>query len=349
MPSIQRFLSLAKRRAGGIFSPTAISYFGNAARHYRAAKRHSGTIPYPTSIILELTSCCNLSCITCARMYRFGETMERGHMDLASAECFFKKYNRYLDRLCLSGNGETLLYPSLGEFLEYCHRINNAIIFFLSSNLQHKDAPGIFKTIHKHIDTFQVSIDGVDTVYETIRNNADYSLFTSNLEKVCAVSKNRAAQIKLNMVVFDKNFHQMKAVVEVAKQFGIAEVFFAKLNPVAIDPSLYNAALYRSPAFKAALDEAIFFAKANNITLLYPQSLLDNDDTVCGYPWNSIFITWQGFIAPCCAKPFPKVMNFGNVFETDFLKCLNSQEFIEFRKGFCRSKGSRPAFCDGCS
>lgn len=346
MPSIQRFISLAKRRVGGLFSPTAISFFSNAARHYLAIRNHSGTIPYPTSIILELTGCCNLSCITCARMYRYGETMELGHMDLEKAKKFFKRYNRYLDRLCLSGNGETLLYPPLQEFLEYSRGINRNVIFFMSSNLQHKEAPRIFKAIHKHLDTFQVSIDGTNRVYETIRNNADYGLFMSNLEQVCAISRNRAAQIKLNMVVFDKNFLQMKEVVGVAKQFGISEVFLAKLNPVAIDPALYDSTLYRTPAFRAALNEASVFAKANNITLRYPKSLLYNDDSICCYPWNSIFITWQGFIAPCCAKPFPKIMNFGNVFESDFLECLNSPAFITFRKAFC--KDGRPAFCAGC-
>jgi MoaA/NifB/PqqE/SkfB family radical SAM enzyme len=347
MPSIKRFISLAKRRAGGLFSPAAISYFSNAAKHYHAARNHSGTIPFPPSVILEMTGCCNLSCITCARMYRLGETMERGHMDLDKAKTFFKNYNRYLDRLGLSGNGETLLYPSLPEFLAYCRGINSSIIFFLSSNLQHKDTPRIFKTIHRNVDTFQVSIDGTGDVYEAIRKPADYDRFLSNLEQVCSISKNRAAQIKLNMVVFNKNYLQMKDVVGVAKRFGIAEVYFAKLNPVAIDPAMNDPALYRSPAFRAALDEALSFAKANKITLRYPESLLHDDDAICYYPWNSIFITWQGFIAPCCAKPFPKIMNFGNVFESDFLECLNSPAFIEFRKGF--SKGNRPAFCAGCS
>lgn len=347
MPSIHRLISLVKRRSGVLFSPSAIGYFSNAVKHRRAAKSHATTIPYPPSVILELTSCCNLNCLTCARRYRYGETMEHGHMDLENAKKFFKRYNRYLDRLCLSGNGETLLYPGLHEFLEYSRAINGSIIYFMSSNLQHKDAPQIFKTIHRRIDTFQVSIDGIGPVYETIRCNADFAVFMSNLEQICSISKNRAAQIKLNMVVFDKNYHQMKEVVGIAKQFGIAEVFLAKLNPVAIDPALYDASLYSTPSFRSALDEARALAKANGITLSYPDSILDKDDSTCGYPWNSIFITWQGFIAPCCAKPFPKIMNFGNVFEEDFLECLNSPAFMEFRKGF--GNGGRPEFCAGCS
>jgi MoaA/NifB/PqqE/SkfB family radical SAM enzyme len=149
------------------------------------------------------------------------------------------------------------------------------------------------------------------------------------------------------MVVFEKNFRQMKEVVGIAKRFGISEVFLAKLNPVAIDPALYDASLYRSPAFHAALGEAEAFARANRITLLYPRSLCDDDDSICSYPWNSIFITWQGYIAPCCAKPFPKVLHFGNVFEKDFLECLNCPEFVAFRKGF--GKGCRPEFCAGCA
>jgi radical SAM protein with 4Fe4S-binding SPASM domain len=51
-------------------------------------------------------------------------------------------------------------------------------------------------------------------------------------------------------------------------------------------------------------------------------------------------------MTPCCAKPFPKELNFGNVFETSLMECLNSDGYRKFRKLWYRNE--TPDFCKKC-
>ena len=51
-------------------------------------------------------------------------------------------------------------------------------------------------------------------------------------------------------------------------------------------------------------------------------------------------------MTPCCAKPFPKELNFGNVFETSLMQCLNSKEYRQFREMWY--KNETPEFCKKC-
>jgi radical SAM protein with 4Fe4S-binding SPASM domain len=58
------------------------------------------------------------------------------------------------------------------------------------------------------------------------------------------------------------------------------------------------------------------------------------------------YVTWNGYLAPCCAKPFPKEQHFGNVFKDGLMKCLNSSAYRNQRKMWFENK--TPKACEGC-
>lgn len=66
----------------------------------------------------------------------------------------------------------------------------------------------------------------------------------------------------------------------------------------------------------------------------------------CPFPWTHFYICWNGFVPPCCAKPFPKELNFGNVFNSKVISVLNSKEFRTFRTSWYED--IPPAFCKNC-
>jgi radical SAM protein with 4Fe4S-binding SPASM domain len=55
---------------------------------------------------------------------------------------------------------------------------------------------------------------------------------------------------------------------------------------------------------------------------------------------------WDGYIPPCCAKPFPKELNFGNVFQDGLINTLNSKDFQNFRNIWLNKE--YPEFCNKC-
>jgi len=66
----------------------------------------------------------------------------------------------------------------------------------------------------------------------------------------------------------------------------------------------------------------------------------------CRFMWNYFYITWDGFVPPCCAKPFPKEKNFGSVFSNKLINVLNTKDFRDFRKDW--QEENNPEFCDKC-
>jgi len=55
-------------------------YFINKIRHFWLKVTRSTSVAYPSTVMLELTSNCNLSCTICPRESEFGKEMEKGNM-----------------------------------------------------------------------------------------------------------------------------------------------------------------------------------------------------------------------------------------------------------------------------
>lgn len=88
----------------------------------------------------------------------------------------------YLDSIGLTGLGETLLYHDIEEIVDYIQSKNKGIILSFSTNAL---APNFIEKsmeLIDKIDTIQVSIDGLNSVYESIRINANFNEFHYNLK-----------------------------------------------------------------------------------------------------------------------------------------------------------------------
>lgn len=335
----KRLLHLPK--GAGLFR-----YASNNIKFMKAVKKKSLVLPYPNSLMLELTNHCQLRCITCAREYAYGKEMEKGNMPIAQARKVIDETHVYLDRLGLTGLGEPLIYPDLKEIVSYIRERNKGISIFLSTNAELPNALELLEPIANDIDTLQISIDGADETFEEIRLRSKFSLFIENLEKIVELSKGKRFDPKLNMVVFDKNYKQMKKVILIAKKFGIKEIFFNSMNLVANDWPLNHYDFYNSPDFKLELDYLIQLAAHNNIYIEYPKFRENVSFASCPYMWNNFYITWDGYLVPCCAKPFPKEENFGNVFGSGLLDCINDKKMQSFRQMSIDDKA--PDFCNRC-
>src|ERR1700744_1288637 len=94
----------------------------------------STKVPYPSSIMLEVTNHCNLACITCPREYAYGDAMAKGTIDITSVYKVIDEVAPYIDSIGLTGLGETLLYKKLEETLKYIKTKNKGIQTFISTN-----------------------------------------------------------------------------------------------------------------------------------------------------------------------------------------------------------------------
>jgi radical SAM protein with 4Fe4S-binding SPASM domain len=348
---LRKTLSFARkvaRRAAGLPRGRGfLRYARNRIAFTIAVRGRRPLLPHLTSLMLEVTNMCQLKCITCPREYALGQAMDKGHMDLGAAKRLVDDTHLYLDSLGLTGLGETLLYPHLVELVRHIRSRNKGVHIFISTNAQQPDAATLVEAIADSIDALQISIDGIGEGFEAVRRNSNWDKYVANVSEIVKVTRGRRARPKFNMVVLKENASQMPEVVRLAGSLGIGEVHFNTMNLVANDwPASYYA-FYRSPEYRQAVRETREAARREGVIVGFDDITSPRSFKLCPFPWNHFYVTWDGFLVPCCAKPFPKEKHFGNVFEAGVPACLNSEAFLEFRR--MAREGVTPAFCRRCN
>lgn len=323
-------------------------YINNKIKHFYLKLIKSKKVAYPSTIMLELTNHCNLSCITCPREYDFGKLMDKGNMSVIQAKKIIDEVWPYLDSIGLTGMGETFIYSEIEEIVDYIKQKNKGIIISVSTNAMLPNFIEIVSKLINKIDTIQISIDGLGSVYESIRKKASFVTLDNNLRKLAVMCKDSDTTLMLNMVVVKENYMQMPELVKYAEEIGIDFLDFSLFNLAAvtnIESSYYD--FYQSAAFKKTtleLDEES--SKTINVTTNY-NFAPEKGFQKCPFPWSHFYICWNGYITPCCAKPFPKELNFGNVFENNLINILNNDDYKQFRQLWFDNK--TPDFCQKCN
>ncbi len=338
------FKRIAKLPGGRHFFLYAI----NKIRHFYYKAIKSTKIAYPSTIMLELTNHCNLACTTCPREYDYGKKMDKGVMDVDAAKKVIDQLWPYLDSVGLTGMGETFMAKDIETIVDYIKSKNKGIIISISTNAMLPNFIELASKVIGKIDTIQISIDGVGEVYENIRKKASYERLYSNLVKLAEISKGTDTDLMLNMVVTKENYSDMHKIVSLASEIGIKYVDYTLFNLASvtnIDRLYYN--FYKTDEFLnelKTLEEVA--AKNKSVTITNNNFKTDNGFKKCPFPWTHFYICWNGFVAPCCAKPFPKELNFGNVFSDNVMNVLNSDSYRNFRKMWY--KNITPGFCNKC-
>lgn len=323
-------------------------YSGNKTKTAVLSKSKSLKVAYPSSIMIELTNHCNIKCITCAREYAFGDEMAKGFMDFEKFKSIIDEIYPYVDAIGLTGLGETFLYKRIDEAVDYIKSKNKGIVISCSINAHLPKSIEIAEKLINKIDTIQISIDGIGDVYNEVRKTADYNFFLKNTLGILEKAKASNTDIMFNMVVLKENYHQMSDMLKLCNEIGVKYLNINPMNIVArtdLDNSYYE--FYLSKEFKNE------YFKTKELALEYPNVELTFYDfespasfKKCRFMWNYFYITWDGFVPPCCAKPFPKEKHFGNVFEQPLIEILNTKNYQDFRQDWFNDVS--PEFCDKC-
>lgn len=322
-------------------------YLRNHYQWLRFNKEKQLTIPYPTGLMLELTNRCNLHCIICPREYIYGKQMDQGCMPLEKAKQIIDEIYPYLDSIGLTGLGETFLYPHLAEIVQYIKQKRKGIQITLSTNANFVGFTDRIIPLLPYLDSVQFSVDGIGKVYETIRPNTDFNIIQNNIKMVIAAAKN--TEFMINTVITRENYTDLKNILHFANQIGIRYVNFNRINLASI-PEKREAytKFFTSDEYRQVVDEL------NELKRQYSGLTFSGYRTEgypsfkeCTFPWKAHYITWDGYLVPCCAKPFPKEMNFGNVFEKGLMSVLNGEHVKAFRRLW--QQNTPPKFCQYCN
>lgn len=254
----------------------------------------------------------------------------------------------YLTSIGLTGLGETLLYPDFEEVCRYAKSKKPNVIVTISTNAHF---PGFLEKLRPalpYIDNLQISVDGVGEVYEKIRPGTDFEFIRENIRITAEECRRHDIELKMNFVITPWNYQDMVNVAEFAKEMGARSVEF---NPMNITSNTSESRgfykFFSSPEYLAECDRLRKRASEIGQEICLDAFQDGPGFRHCPFPWKYPYITWNGYHVPCCGKPFPKLLNFGNVFETgDLMAVLNGEKARAFRERW--QKDSAPSFCHNC-
>lgn len=335
-----------KHLPGGI---DFFKYTFNKVYAFYLRKIKSTKVAHPSSIMIEVTNHCNLKCITCPREYEFGDKMDKGSIPITELKKIVDQAYPYIDSIGLTGLGETMLYKPLVEAVDYIKSKNKGIVISISINAHLPKSIEVAKQLIGKIDTIQISIDGLNEVYDGIRLEGDFNFFFNNVKEIAKTKQvaEGITDLMFNVVVIKQNYHQMADIVKVAGELGIKYVNLQAMNLASVptwDMDLYD--MYKTRDFKLALKAAYKMAAENGVDLSTFEFDKPGSFQKCLLPWGHFYVSWNGWMTPCCAKPFPKILNFGNVFKDGLMGTLNTQEYRHFRTQWY--KNETPDFCTRC-
>lgn len=250
----------------------------------------------------------------------------------------------------LTGIGENLLNKDFIKILRYMKSKGVTVSFATNATLlDRKKSEELIKT---GVDLIFLSIDGATKeTYERIRKGANFEKVKNNIisfNEIRKSLKKKKPKFVIRFLVSSVNIKEMPMMIDLAKSIGVKIVSITKLNTskknkyLLPDDKLFEELRKETieRAGKQELDVDFGFTKTRPITS-------------CKRPFNSMYISSEGFVLPCCFinqggkyEEIKKKYNLGNVFKTNIKDIWNSKNFKELRKTI--RQGKAPPVCRDC-
>jgi radical SAM protein with 4Fe4S-binding SPASM domain len=274
-----------------------------------------------------------------------------------------------VQHLHLQGMGEPTIHPRFLDMVRYAARRGIRVTTSTNLTLIHPRRAGEFVT--SGLDTIHVSIDAATPeAYERIRANASFEHVVRNLEGVLRardrLNGNGIPRVHLVAVAMRQNLQELPALVGLAHEWGVDEMFVQHLCHTFREPSLPE--IYRPMRtfvtdqtllyedithVEAVFDEATRLAETLEFPLRLPRARpkpyaegTPGHDR-CDWPWHGAYVTYDGYVMPCCMVSTPDRVHMGRLTEQSFEALWNGEGFRSFRRRL--DGGPPPEVCDACS
>jgi radical SAM protein with 4Fe4S-binding SPASM domain len=289
----------------------------------------------PISASIEATTNCNLRCPECpSGLKKFSRPT--GTLDLQGFQKYVNQLERHLMYLMIYFQGEPYLNKLFFEFVRYAKSKN--IYTSTSTNGHFLDDENARQTVISGLDRIIISLDGTDQEsYSSYRIGGDFEKVISGIKNVVAWKKkmkSKSPYIILQFLVLKTNEHRIAEIQELSKGLGVDEL------------QLKSAQFYD-------------YKNGNQLTPVntkYSRYLKNADGTYslkkkiknhCLRMWQSLVITWDGKVIPCC---FDKDAHhqLGDLNNSPLKEIWKSNDYKALRKQILRNRKSI-SICNNCT
>ncbi len=323
----------------------------------------------PSSVQIEPVGQCNLRCEMCPIQFR-RDGPPHGPLAFMAWETFVSLLDGFpeLRRLHLQGLGEPMMHPRFFDMVRYAS--DRGIEVTTNSNLTLLNASRAERLMNSGLRTLYFSIDGATAgTYEQIRKGAHFDRVIANVEGMLAARQRlglTTPSLQIVMVIMRQNLHELPDLVQMAHAWSAERMFVQHLSHDFGEPTLpeeyrpmrdYIAAqslAHEDPArIQKYFGEARQAAEWLGIALRlprttpkrYPEGTTGRDR--CDWPWTGAYISYQGYMMPCCMVATPDRINFGKVTERTLQSVWNGPEYNTFRAQL--DSDTPPDICRSCS
>lgn len=288
----------------------------------------------PISISLEPTTSCNLMCRECITGQR-KLSREKGNMQIDLFKKVIDETYKYLSHCFLYFQGEPFLNKEIIAFIKYASSKN--IFTATSSNGHFFDNKTSEAIVRSGLDKLIISLDGTNQeVYEKYRVGGDFQKVVEGIENLNFYKKKYHSKkpfLVIQFLVLGTNEHQLGEIKKLSKKLKVDKL---ELKSVQISDFKKNNILLpktkKFQRYRIVENELKFKSKLKNR---------------CWRLWNSIVITWNGDILPCCFDKDGKY-KFGNINKEAISEIVRNKKAQQFRKRVLSDRKSID-ICNNCT
>jgi len=272
----------------------------------------------PFEVTIEVTNHCNLRCRMCARS---ALKRDKGFVDLHLVSKVAEEVKDEDVLVVLSGWGEPLLHPKIGEIINILKGKGVEVVLFTNATLLNEVISR--DLIKSGLDAIIFSFDGASKeTYERLRVGASFDITCTNIInfiKLKRVEGKRKPYTIIQLVVSKDNLAEVNQFRE--KWTGIVDL--VSISPFSSVSGHVNEDL--SP-----------------INLKY--GLIEP----CPWLWISTWITWDGKVIPCC-KDLNAETVLGRVGEERLTNIWNGEKYQRLRGEMAQGNYEMlPYVCQKC-
>jgi len=327
------------------------------------------TVPLPGYLQIEPVGQCNLRCRMCPIPFR-KDGPPHGPPAFMDFQVFTGIMEQFtgLKELHLQGLGEPMMHPRFFEMVLYAK--SKGIRVTTNSNATLLNAKRAEACVRSGLDCLHASLDAASKgAFEAIRLRANFDKVIRNLEDFRDIRRSMDAAspvLHIVCVAMRRNLGELPDLVRLASRLEAEELFVQQLchdfgesslpeQYAAMRDFVEKETLLNEQASRVedAFGEAQRVAKECGLRLRLPRVRPAEHPPGtpgrerCSWPWSGGYISYQGYMMPCCMVATPDRANFGNVADGGVLKIWNAPSFNKFRAQL--ESDTPPEICKSCS
>jgi radical SAM protein with 4Fe4S-binding SPASM domain len=296
---------------------------------------------WPTHMMVEPSSRCNLSCSLCP--VTAGLNRPQGHMQFQTFKKLLDEIGEYLFTLLLWDWGEPFLNPAIYEMIAYAGQKGIKTISSTNGHLfvRQDQADNV---IRSGLDTLIFAVDGItQATYERYRQGGKLEVALDGMRNVVARKKALGSTkplVNLRFIVMRHNEHEIPQLKELARSMGVDALTLKTLNPCLQDPYVGEQEAEKQRDF-LPLNRQFRRFKENEM-----HARVRRTRNPCKHLWYHPSIHWNGVVCSCTFDPreeFP----LGDLRQKSFREIWVDEPYRRLRSQF-RADWDQLSLCREC-